>query len=383
MNIQNLPTFQPPNLTPFEKETLIIDKIGNAAVVLSLTASAMSGNIFLAYASYTLIAYIAYKLIINSKHHQDSSSLSKKWKLLAKEGCLIVYLIVVKFLQSILNQCSISNDTLNRHCFKMEILRKYANVEFTRMYLKRKFQPFLKISMLNLPKLEHALNNSYLSSAKEYLTSFSQKCTNKEIIPNEDDLIPPMNGICSAVVGRVFEKLQVAGATLESVTAKYQQGGNKKTSGLQSFYLALNDKRLKFPKMNSSHLMLEQIGITSSERQFSYLISTEERGSNILLAFRKFFTLNDGDYHMSIARFFPSQVQVIDGVDSVIDGSSHAIFIRKQNNDLTIIDPSIGLLKAEGEGDSYSLMNDLLLFYGRKNEHIYLEAHALKSNRTF
>lgn len=59
--------------------------------------------------------------------------------------------------------------------------------------------------------------------------------------------------------------------------------------------------------------------------------------------------------------------------------SSHTIFLRKQHESLTIVDPTIGLLEAEG--DSYSLMERLLLFYGRNNENVYLEAHALELNR--
>src|SRR5207248_786871 len=104
-------------------------------------------------------------------------TLFEELKLLATELVLRTYHIALTIFASILSCFNISNKSLNDHIFKIHVFIKYTGLESSN-FLQEQFSSFLKVPMLNMPKLKHVLEEKDLYWAKHYLQAFTDDCSN-------------------------------------------------------------------------------------------------------------------------------------------------------------------------------------------------------------
>ncbi|MBS0654897.1 MAG: hypothetical protein JSR46_03895 [Verrucomicrobia bacterium] len=306
---------------------------------------------------------------------------------------------------SILHSLTISSKSLNDHIFTIEAFIKYSDDEL----LQESFASFLKMPMRNRPKLKYLVDKEPLDWAKHYLQAFADDCENNlstlverhidsfisdskediewkeqylqdrsqcikelDILPKESDLLYPLKGVCGAVAARILQKIMRPNVSLEEIVAKYSEGVGKKTAGLHSFYTALCDMFQKHKRRALTQdrhpitLMHERIGIHTTQ-----LKDMKGEGKPDQEIVEKICLLEEGCYELSICVF-----DVLDENDPM-PSSSHAIFIRKQKDDLDIVDPNIGLLKGQTEEEKNELVHKLLSLYFKENKPYVLQPRKL------
>lgn len=352
-----------------------------------------------------------------SLHYQPLSN-TQECKLLAKEFALNVYCMAINVFSRVLNLCSMSCNKLDKHVFKINILCEYARVESSHRHICKMFEHYLKVPMLNMPRIEVVLEGSDLKKAKEYLHQFHVDCEinfDKWYIdaldsflikinddPNTETNIRwkhnalgnfenrmeqrkrlfqisnfqhPLKGVCGVVVANIFKTLKEnKTSNLASIVAKYKNGVGKKIAGLESFKGALWDSWAALEKMFPSYK-----AFASQEAVYFHTLNrlnvTEEITEEVKTKYSDNFDepigkinrLNDGCYSIELI------VEKTNNKDQL----HHSIFIRKQANELEIVDPAIGLLESHDHKKTNELLEKLLGFYVKKNKIYNLFIHRM------
>lgn len=335
------------------------------------------------------------------------STLTQELGLVVTELGLRIYHCALTVLSSVLSCFQISYKALDDHIFTIHVLKEYAGAEFSNLVLQEEFADFLKVPMFNMPKVAHVLEGADLYWARRYLQAFitddvprllerhidsfisdseediawkqsylqdpsnCQQIVDK--LPKESDLQHPLKGVCQAVVLKIFQKLGRPNARLEDIAAKYRCGAGKKTAGLHSFYKALCGMflaRRAQEIIKGNHpfsLVCERIGL-------------KEIGSRELLSeggvdqefVEKVCLIEEGCYEVSLNVF-----DVLDR-ENPRPTTAHALFMRKQGDDLEIVDPNIGLLQGASEERTRELVQKILSLYLKDRKILLLQFRKLE-----
>lgn len=321
-----------------------------------------------------------------------------------KTEFLKIYCTALQIFCAILKKINVSNASLDLHLFKMDALYEYSEAELTNLGFQRRFQDYLKVPMLNLPKLQHLLSGNDLALAEQYRLNFSndfaknwlrlvelsidswinfslekditfKKDFLKESIENtatqnkfhtcvKNAVIKHPNGVCASVVGEIFNKLKSNEVSLEQVVAEFTKGVGKRVAAHQSFFNALALGANQFQKRINlwvktaglNEYFFETINIKTKE--IWRLNATFIKEDQFEVVFNKMKSSPNGRYQLSLS---------FDTFDQDIPRAFHAIFIQKQNDSLEIVDPNIGLLAASNEQGIRKLIYMLCAVYIKTN----------------
>lgn len=353
-------------------------------------------------------------MVVNNSlsFHYKPISNCQELKLLAKEGALKAYYLFINLFSKALRLCNVSFARLDKHVFKIKILCKYERLKSINRVMCDRFKNYLKVPMLNTPKIDVILKENYLQKAQEYQNQFFQDCeTNfdkwyekaldaylisdavstemvffhRKIMSKKDSKIrieqrnllshigpfmPHHSGVCFVVVANIFNKLKKNNtSSLAHLVAKYKKGVGKKLTGLTSFGEAMWKSWASLEKS-----ILSSQAFASQEGYFFHILNrlnvtqeiidqvNEKYTDNFNQSIQKINELKDACYHL----------RLMTQEDDNKIGIHHALFLRKQGDQLEIIDPNIGLLESHNHEETKDLLPKLLEYYVKKNQLYWL-----------